>query len=221
MHVYFISGLAADRSVFKYIQLPPHCKAFYLDWIQPQLHESLPAYALRLGATIDTTQPVAIIGLSMGGMIAVEIAKQLQPAATVLISSIPSVQQLPVYFNLAGTLRLHKIIPIGFIQQAAVIKRFFTKETPEDKRLLKAMIRKSDAGFIRWAMNAVLTWQNKDVPQNLVHIHGTKDEVLPMRFARPTHVISGGGHLMVLSRANEINRILEQVLAHASLANAG
>lgn len=215
MIVYFISGLGADSSIFKHIQLPHFCKPVYLDWIPPQPAETLPAYALRLATSIDTTNPFALIGLSFGGMLATEIAFSLKPVCVILISSIPTVQHLPNYFRLAAVLRLHKIIPIGLIRQASILKRLFTIETATDKKHLRAMIRKSDVQFIRWAMHAVLTWKNTAVPENLVHIHGTRDEVLPMRFTKPTHIVRGGGHLMVLTRANEINVIIDAVLNNA------
>lgn len=215
MTVYFISGLAADRSVFKYIQLPHFCKPVYLDWIPPQPAETLAAYALRLAQSIDTTEPFALIGLSFGGMLATEIALHVKPVCVILISSIPAVQQLPNYFRLAAVLRLHKIVPVAVIRQAAILKRLFTVETAADKTLLRAMIRKSDVGFIRWAMHAVLTWQNKAIPENLAHIHGTRDEVLPLRFTKPTHVVRGGGHLMLLTRAKEVNTILCELLIKA------
>ena len=214
MNVYFISGLAADRAVFKYIQLPSFCRPFYLDWLEPSKNESLPQYALRLSRSINTEEPFVLIGLSFGGMLAVEIAKILKPVCTILISSVPTAEQLPSYFKLAAVLRLHKIVPIGFIQNAAVLKRFFTTETAEDKKILKAMIRKSQPQFVRWAMHAVLTWRNTQIPQNLIHIHGTRDEVLPFRFVKATHAISGGGHLLVLNRAKEVNTILWNVLSH-------
>jgi pimeloyl-ACP methyl ester carboxylesterase len=212
LKVYFISGLAADSTVFKYLQLPSHCEAIYLDWLKPEENESLTSYTTRLMQGVNPNEKFSVVGLSFGGMIASEIAKRSNPEHVILISSVPSIQHLPGYFKLAAKLRLHKLVPISFIQHAAILKRLFTTETPDDKKMLKAMIRKSDPFFIRWAMNAVLTWDNCDVPANLCHIHGTKDEVLPYRFTKPTHTIKTGGHLMVLNRAREINKILAEVL---------
>jgi hypothetical protein len=80
--------------------------------------------------------------------------------------------------------------------------------------MLKALIRKSRPQFVRWALHAILTWRNTEIPKSLVHIHGTKDKILPIRFTKPTHIITGGGHLMVLNRANEINKILSEVLLY-------
>ena len=88
MKVYFISGLAADSRVFKHIQLPSGYQAHYLDWITPLPNESLKGYALRLSEAIDLKEPFVIAGLSMGGMIATEIANIYQPAACILFCSV-------------------------------------------------------------------------------------------------------------------------------------
>jgi surfactin synthase thioesterase subunit len=157
MTVYCIPGLAADGRVFKNIHLPAHCKKICLEWIAPEAGENLQKYSLRLGSSINTSEPFALIGLSMGGMIAVELADQLSPAVTVLISSIPTTQQLPPYYHWAGRCHLHKAVPIRFLQKASLIRRMFTSETSEAKSMLKDMIRKSDPRFIRWALHAILS----------------------------------------------------------------
>jgi pimeloyl-ACP methyl ester carboxylesterase len=215
MKVYFISGLAADRRAFKHISLPEGFEAVYLDWITPLENELLPDYALRLAAGIDVYEPFALVGLSMGGMIASEIARQYVPMATILISSIPVASHLPTHFKWAGALQLHKLVPVRFVQSAAIMKRLFTTEAPEDKAMLKKMIIESDMDFIRWAMGAILKWKNEKQPSSYVHIHGTRDEVLPIRFTNPTHIIREAGHLMVMNRAQEINAILGATLTNA------
>ena len=212
MKVYFISGLAADERAFKHIVLPPEHEIVHLQWISPLKKEPLSSYALRLAEKINTNEKFSVIGLSFGGMIASEIGKHLNPEHTILISSIPSSQHLPVYYKLARILRLHKIVPVSFIKRASILKRLFTTETSEDKRMLRIMIRDTDNRFISWAIHALLTWDNKVLPQNFIHLHGAHDEILPKRFTKPTHVLPKAGHLMVMNHAAEINVILRKVL---------
>lgn len=213
MKVYFISGLAADERVFRHIQLPDHYKAIHLNWLPPLPNESLPAYAVRLSEKIDTGEKFCLIGLSFGGMIAVEIARRLRPEKLILISSIPCPDHLPSYYKLVGVLRLHRLVPMRLIRTASIFKRNFTSETSEDKLMLSSMIRESDPAFIRWALHAILTWKCPDPPSGIIHLHGTNDGILPLRFTKPTHLIKKGTHLMVLTRAREINVILKELLA--------
>ncbi|MEO6316341.1 MAG: alpha/beta hydrolase [Chitinophagaceae bacterium] len=212
MKVYFVSGLAADGRVFKNIQLPDHCSPVFLEWIDPLKNESLRNYALRLAAGIDTSEPFAIIGLSMGGMITTEIARQYTPAHTILISSVTCSAQLPFYFKAAGLLRLHKVVPISLIKSASILKRFFTNEATEDKIILRNIINESDSKFLYWAMDAILKWKSDNEPPACIHIHGSSDEILPMRFTKPTHIISKGGHLMIMNKSTAINKILGELL---------
>lgn len=212
MKIYFISGMAADSRVFRNIKLPTGFEPVYLEWVPYQSHETLEQYALRMSEGIDRSQPFGLLGLSMGGMMVCEIAKVCKPLFTILISSIPLSGQLPFYYRFLGALRLHYIVPVSFFQKVSILKRLFTAETKEEKHILRAMIRSADPGFIKWSMKAILDWRNTEAPDNLIHIHGSRDELLPCRFTQPTYRINKAGHLMVLTRAREINELLEREL---------
>jgi pimeloyl-ACP methyl ester carboxylesterase len=148
----------------------------------------------------------------MGGMITTEIARYYKPVNTILISSVPWSKQVPFYFKAAGAIRLHKLVPLSLVKSATLLKRLFSTETADDKQVLRDIIRASDNAFISWAMEAILQWESEQLTLPYVHIHGTRDEVLPIRFTKPTHIIPKGGHLMVMNRAAEINTILKEVL---------
>lgn len=212
MKVYFISGLAADEHVFKYIALPQGFEAVHLRWIRPLENESLSGYAGRLASPIDRGQPFIIIGLSLGGMLAIEIAKILKPVKVIIISSVPSAAHLPFYFRTAGQLKLHKLVPVSLLKSLSLIKRFFSPESSEDKEYLRRAIRDSDPVFIRWVVNAILTWEEKD-PLPCIHIHGTKDLLLPARYTKAGYLIPGGGHLMILNKSAEINEVIRKELS--------
>jgi pimeloyl-ACP methyl ester carboxylesterase len=215
--VYFISGLGADSRVFRHITLPSDHQAVYLEWIPPSPAESLPSYALRLAEHIDKNEKFSLIGLSFGGMIATEIARHFKPVHTILISSIPSPAQLPGYYKLASALSLVKWMPISLLKKASLVKRFFSPETSEDKKLLREMIRHCDPVFIKWALGAILSWKTEDQPPTVLHLHGTRDAILPLRYTTPTHRIPKGGHIMIMNRADEINRIIHEELKNGSV----
>lgn len=212
MNVYFISGLCADKTIFKYIRLPEGYKKRHLEWIPPLKNESLTNYAARLAEEIDFSSPFSVIGLSLGGMLASEISRQFSPVRTVLISSIPSYNYLPGYFKLAGSSGFYNLLPTPLFKHASVIKHFFSTESREDKKMIADMIRQSDPSFIRWAISAVLHWKSTELENPYVHIHGTRDEVFPIRYIKPSHVIKGGDHLLVMTFYNEVNKILGEVL---------
>ncbi len=179
MKVYFISGLAADSRVFKHIKLPDEHEMVPLDWIEPGKNESLQQYAHRLAEKIDASREFALVGLSMGGMMAAEIAKLHKPVITILLSSVPSNTHLPFYFKWAYRFRLHKLVPVALLKSASILKRGLTPDSPEDKEVLKQVIKDSDPRFIKWAMQAILSWNRlvaigdammgRDSQRNLAH----------------------------------------------------
>jgi pimeloyl-ACP methyl ester carboxylesterase len=212
MKVYFISGIAADSRAFKHIQLPSGFEAVYIDWIKPGIDESLSDYAIRLSEKIDLEENFCLVGLSLGGIVASQIAVRTHPRAVIIIGSVPVYTHLPGYYKWARRLKLHKLVPGSLYKNAAIVKHFFTKENEENKKDIYRMVRATDPAFIRWGINAVLNWTNNELPQSLTHIHGTRDEVFPIAFTSPTHVIPKGDHMLVISHPQEINLILKEVL---------
>lgn len=218
MKVYFIPGLGADQRVFRHIRLPDGFEMEPVQWLPPQEHESLVSYAERLATAMDTSKPFAVVGLSFGGMLAAEISHLLHPKVTILIASIPSAKQLPGYYRILAPFRLEKVIPVKWLTNASIIKRLFTTETAADKQLLRQIITDTDPYFIRWALGAIQTWTTTDPPAQYVHIHGSADRLLPIRYVQPTHILPRAGHLLVLNRAPAVNRLLAEILTERAAA---
>lgn len=209
IRIYFISGLGADRRVFKNLLFPSEYELIYLDWITPELNESLEHYAQRLAQGIDTTTPFYLIGLSFGGMLSTEIAKMLKPIHTYIISSIPIYSELPGYYRVAGALKLHQVISLNIAKRSSpLMYRMFGLTTQQEKHLLDQIIADADLHFLKWALGSILAWKNIIKPANLTHIHGTADNILPIKYTQPDIVINGGGHLMVYSHAIEISGMI-------------
>lgn len=208
--IYFISGLGADRRAFRRLVFPEEFKIIHLDWISPEPNESLVSYASRLALNIDTSTPFYLVGLSFGGMLATEISKQLNPKHTFLISSTPTFKELPWYYRMAGSVSLQKLVPTGLLKKSNGIGlKFLGAKSDEERRLLKQLVVDSDPYFMKWALTCILTWRNTERPLNVTHIHGTSDNILPIRFTvKPDHIIEGAGHFMVYANAQEIIDII-------------
>ena len=74
------------------------------------------------------------------------------------------------------------------------------------------MLRETDPAFMRWAMEAIVNWNNEQYPAPYIHIHGSADKILPAAYTKPTHLIKGAGHSLILNRAPEVNEILKEYL---------
>jgi len=213
VRAYFISGLGADKKAFQRIQLPQGYEPVYLEWISPQKEESLTDYARRFSSQIKNDDAFILIGLSFGGMLATEIAKLRKPLKTIIISSIGSSNELPWYFKRAGRIGLHKYVPIKLLGAATVLKNMMGAASKEDKAIIYHYAKFADPGLIRWSLNAIINWQQPERLPGIVHLHGSNDHMLPLRFTHPDYIIKNGGHLMVFNKAEEVNKILGDVLA--------
>lgn len=215
MRAYFISGLGADRRAFYKIRLPREYQPVYLDWITPLAGETLPDYAKRFSPAINQDEEFVLIGLSFGGMLASELAKIVSPKKLIIISSLSSYKELPWYFKLAGKLGIHKIISPSLYKQATIMNRFMGAGNKEMKSIVYSYVNNIDPAFIRWSLDVIVHWSHTERLSEIIHIHGSNDHLLPYRYVKADYIVKGGGHLMVMNRADEVNSILRKVLLSA------
>ncbi len=147
-------------------------------------------------------------------MVAIEIAKQIPIRKTILISSIKIASEASGYFKFFKNVPVQNLIPASLYGRAGSLIRFaFGKMPEEDYRLFNDMLRNTPPAFITWAITAILNWDNKVIPANVIHIVGDKDHLFDYRKATNTIVVKGGTHIMIFNKADEINVILKNVLS--------
>ncbi|MGB3188650.1 MAG: alpha/beta hydrolase [Limnoraphis sp.] len=210
--IYFISGLGADRRVFKRLQIKGY-QPVYIDWLDPEKGESIEDYAKRLTAQIKSDHPI-VVGLSFGGIVAVEIAKQIEVEKVILISSTKNQLEIPPYFKFFRRFPIHRIFPFKSLLWAVywILFWLFSLETIDERRLLRAILRDTDAGFIKWAIDKVVMWKNDSIPDKLYHIHGLNDRIFPVRFLKSDFWSEHGGHFIVLNKAEQISKQLDRLI---------
>lgn len=108
--IYCISGLGADERAFSKLNVEAY-QLKVIPWLQPLQKETIEAYAKRMMVAIDEENPI-LMGLSFGGMLCIEISKQIAVQKIIIISSIKSYTELPLWMKAAGRLKLNKIVPI-------------------------------------------------------------------------------------------------------------
>ena len=214
MTIYFLSGLGANYSAFKYLTFPENVKTVFIDWLLPSKNETLREYAQRIAEKINSTEPFILVGLSFGGMLATEVMEFVQPQKTILISSAARRQELPAYYKLAGTLGFNKLFPAAAIKKGNVLINWLMGVSAiKDKALVQEILAASNPEFSKWAINEIINWKRVVSPENIIRIHGNKDKVLPILNFKPHHLIDNGGHFMIANRADEISKILELELS--------
>ena len=212
--VYCISGLGADHRIFSKLDVPG-IDFRPLPWLSPGRKENIGTYATRMREQVEEDRPV-LLGVSFGGMMAIEIARAMPDATVILVSSVATRSQLPFWMRLGGYLHIERLAPAATIKQGTVLAPFedhmLGVESEEEAELCRDFRRHIDPGYLNWAIGVILRWRNKWRPRNFYHIHGGRDRIFPLRRVRPTHVIGDGGHLMIYNRAVQISRLLGDIL---------
>ena len=212
---YLLSGLGADGTVFQYLDFEG-VEVEYMEWLSPLPKETLPAYAKRMTQKITTPHPI-LVGLSFGGMVAMEIAKQIPVKKVILISSAKERKELPWFYRFSAKLKLQKILPYTLIKRTNGFTYWlFGATSAHEKALLKEIFRKTPTTFLKWAINAILTWKNTEISTHILHIHGDKDRILPYKNVKDTLCITGGGHSMIVNKAHEITPLINKFLNNAN-----
>ncbi|HEY6161094.1 MAG TPA: alpha/beta hydrolase [Bacteroidia bacterium] len=210
--LYAIPGLGVDERLFKNILIPGF-ELIPVKWITPLKGERLEDYAGRLAQQIDKHEPFYLIGVSFGGMCAVEIAKKYFPLRTIIISSAKGPADLPWYFKVFRFIPIHRLVSDNTaIRLALRFRGMFGVKDGEQKKLFDEMLRTAPANYYARAINCIVHWRNKEVPGDLSHLHGTCDRIIPLRFVKNPTTIKNGSHFMVLNSADEINASLEKIL---------
>ncbi|RZK15837.1 MAG: alpha/beta hydrolase [Hymenobacter sp.] len=211
---YLIPGLGADERVFRGLRLPG--PATVLAWLPPQsASEPLRHYAARLAEAVPPGQPCWLVGVSFGGLLALEIGRLRPLARVVLISSLAAAHQLPPLLKLGRATGLYRLLPYGLLPRLPRLAQwFFGARSGREYRLLACILRDTDPAFARWATRQLLHWNSAGVPA-AVRLHGTHDRLLPAGSAPIDHLLPGAGHFMVVSHAAQVSRLLNQLAERA------
>ena len=209
MNIYLLSGLGADKRIFSKLSFSSDHQITHVEWISPISSEDLSSYARRLASQIDETKPFVLIGVSFGGMVAIELNKFMNPLQTIIISSASTDAQIPWYYKVVGLFKLYRIVPVKVLKApTALAFWFFGTKTDEERKLLAEILKDTDGKFLTWAISKITNWSQRTILPNIYHIHGTADRILPLKFLKPNAEVSNGGHLMVFSNHDAITALI-------------
>ena len=212
--IYFMPGLAASPKIFENLAFDlDRYTLHYLNWIAPQSsEEDIGSYACRLSAQIKEKNPV-LIGVSFGGIIVQELASYVNPKKVIILSSVKHHDELPKRFNIAKLTKIYKVFPTKVIENFEDYLGFFIgKSLKKRADLYKKYLSVRSKEYLQWSIATIIKWQQTKPIKNIVHIHGTNDAVFPIKNIQNTIKIKGGTHIMVLTKAKKISKIIDTVL---------
>ncbi|MGB5005301.1 MAG: alpha/beta hydrolase [Ferruginibacter sp.] len=209
--IYCISGLGADERAFSKLNVPGY-KLEVIKWLLPEKDEDLPHYARRMRDFIKEENPV-LMGLSFGGMVCTEIAKQMEVKKIIIISSIKTAGELPFWLKTIAVLRLNRIFPLRSTKLTQPIQnRMLGIQAEEEKTLVSSLRKKADLPYVTWAVDKAINWKNEWQHPKIFHIHGDNDRLFPIKYVKPTFTIKKAGHFMIMNRADEVSDCIISIL---------
>ncbi len=205
-------GLGVDARVFG----PQRSLPFPIEvaeWVEPLTSdETLTAYARRMARMLGPRPGCYVGGISLGAMVALEAARELQAAGIFAIGGCASHRQIASLFRtaLAASAHLPTAAVRPILSLAAPTLRLIDQLPPEPAQLMMRMMKEHSRRQIIWSCGAIEGWECSVASLGIpVHaIHGEKDAVIPVSGVTPRQVVAGGHHLINLTHAAEVNAFI-------------
>lgn len=206
-------GMSANPLIFKRIKFSDEkYEIHFLKWAKPVLNESIENYSKRLLDFIKHKNPI-LIGVSFGGLIVQEISKLIDVEKVIIISSIKSNLELPLYMKSAKFLKLYNYFPLKLfddvfnISKSLKINKIYKKLDLIDKYL---SVR--DENYLKWAIREILNWKQEKPLQEVIHIHGDKDLTFPISLIKDCIIVPGATHALILTKYRWLNKNLSLII---------
>ena len=212
IHVYLMPGMSANSLIFEKIKFPENFKLHKLDWINPDIDESIENYAKRLSEKIVHKNPV-LIGVSFGGILVQEISKIVKVDKLIIISSIKCNKEMPSHMKFGKITKSYKLLPVKWINDFESLISFVLG--PKIKKrvdLYRKYLSVRDENYLSWSLREMIEWKQSKPLKNIIHIHGTKDLVFPTLYIKNFIKVPRGDHAMILKRAEWINQNIPKMI---------
>jgi pimeloyl-ACP methyl ester carboxylesterase len=211
--LYLIPGQGSDGALFQNLELDS-VEVRILEYTLPSKGASMAEYAHQMAEQIDTCGRFSILGVSLGGMLAVEMDKFLDPEEIILIASAKTRQEIPRLYRSFQKVPIYKIIGgRSIIFWTWILQPIMEPLDKSDQKLWRRMLKAKDPVFMKRVIACIVEWENEyyDV-EKVYHIHGERDRTLPIDPIQNPIVISGGTHIMTLTRGAEISAIVNALI---------
>lgn len=212
--IYLLPGQGADHRLFSKLKFQDH-KVVDIKYHIPKDGTNMADYAFQLSSQIDSTENFILIGASLGGMLACEMNEFLNPEKVIIISSAKCNKELPRRYNFQKKFPIYKLIGGGITKIGALILQPIVEpDRNKEKEIFKSMLRDKDKKFMKNSVRMIIEWDKTHYDDSIIHIHGNEDNTIPIKNVDYHYLIENGSHMITLTRAEEINNLLLDILSN-------
>ncbi|MEY8848813.1 alpha/beta hydrolase [Psychroserpens sp. XS_ASV72] len=213
IHVYLMPGMAANPSIFEHIKLPEEqFQVHWLEWMIPELHETLESYAKRMIEKIEYDN-VVLLGVSFGGILVQEMSKYMTLRKLIVVSSVKCKHELPKRMKLMKFTKAYKLLPTQLVSNIDVLAKYaFGEMVTKRIELYKKYLSVNDKRYLDWAIEQVIEWNQEEPNPQAIYIHGDKDAVFPHSCQGNCKVIKEGTHIMIINKYKWFNENLPKLI---------
>lgn len=213
-NIYFFPGQGADRRIFDSLQIDASFNKIVMEYGTPSCFDSMESFASTFISKIDTSKPFILVGVSLGGMICVELSEKINPQKTIIISSAKNRNELPFRYKFQKQIPFYKLIPGRVLLWGAkIMQPIVEPDRKNNKATFKSMLKSKTPLYMKRTVPLIIKWNRVSNKSKIYHIHGTKDHTIPFRnVVSPDFVLKNGSHMMTLTRAKEVSDLINSII---------
>lgn len=195
-------GMGADSGMYPRVHYQHMSGVDFVDWPPYQGETTITALARRMIDEYKISSACIVGGASLGGMVAVEIARLLNSDRVILIGSTTHKAAIhPALMRLSGVAHLAHVSQLQWI--AGKINR-------SGENLFLSMFENADGDFMKAMAQAICHWRGMDGHRCRVHhIHGASDKVI-LPPSRGATIVPGAGHLLPMTHGDVVARFIHR-----------
>ncbi len=218
IHVYFMPGMAASPGIFEYIRLPEEIfQMHFLKWKLPEKKESLESYAKKMILEVNHSNCV-LIGVSLGGVIVQEMSKFLSLKRLIIISSVKTRFEMPRRMRFSRVTGFYRLLPTFIVNY---MEKFYHLPlgsfVKKRLKLYERYMEIKNKAYLDWGFKKMIFWDREIPIEGIVHIHGDKDIVFPIKYISDCIVVPTGTHIMIINKYRWFNRNLPAIICEGKL----
>ena len=110
----------------------------------------------------------------------------------------------------------HHLLPLNWIDDLEkILLLVFGPSIKVRVDAYKKYLSERDPDYLKWSIDQIVNWQQKKYDKNIIHIHGEKDKVFPLRYLEKNEnffTVKGGTHATILRDSKWFSKNLPLII---------